>query len=305
MGRFFREFHYFDAGEKRGILLLSLLILVAVLVGWLAPERASQASAVETDSLNRVYQSFANDRRPRRDSSYRRFPSRANEKVALKMRRFNPNTADSMTFRQLGLPGWMTRNILTYRAKGGVFRKPEDFKKIYGLTDEQYRQLLPYLDLPAPAREEPTASLLIEREAEKKVAEPKYSPGTMVDLNRADTAELKKIPGIGSGIARMIVGYRARLGGFCRIEQLGEINLDVEKLRPWFEVDASAISRLPVNKASVDRLRRHPYLNFYQAKVVVEHRKKHGKITSLKSLALYDEFTEADFRRLEPYLLFE
>ena len=46
----------------------------------------------------------------------------------------------------------------------------------------------------------------------------------MLDLNRADTAELKKIPGIGSGIARLIVNYRQRLGGFYQIEQLQEIH---------------------------------------------------------------------------------
>lgn len=42
----------------------------------------------------------------------------------------------------------------------------------------------------------------------------KYPEGTLVDLSEADTTELKKIPGIGSGIARMIVAYRKRLGGF-------------------------------------------------------------------------------------------
>ena len=56
---------------------------------------------------------------------------------------FNPNTADSITFRRLGLPAWMAKNILHYRAKGGKFRKPEDFKKVYGMTEEQYSALLP------------------------------------------------------------------------------------------------------------------------------------------------------------------
>lgn len=41
----------------------------------------------------------------------------------------------------------------------------------------------------------------------------KYPEGTQIDLNSADTIELKKIPGIGSGIAGSIVRYRERL---CR-----------------------------------------------------------------------------------------
>jgi DNA uptake protein ComE-like DNA-binding protein len=46
----------------------------------------------------------------------------------------------------------------------------------------------------------------------------------------------------------------------------------------------------------------HPYINFYQAKVIVEYRKKKGNIKSLKQLSLYEEFTPADFERLEPYV---
>ena len=50
----------------------------------------------------------------------------------------------------------------------------------------------------------------------------KYQPGTVINLNEADTTELKKVPGIGSAIARMIVNYRTQLGGFYKIEQLQE-----------------------------------------------------------------------------------
>ena len=42
----------------------------------------------------------------------------------------------------------MTKNILHYRAKGGKFRKTEDFKKIYGMTEDQYSVLSPYIHIP-------------------------------------------------------------------------------------------------------------------------------------------------------------
>ena len=48
-----------------------------------------------------------------------------------------------------------------------------------------------------------------------------------------------------------------------------------------------------------------PYLNFYQSKVIVEHRKKYGKLKSLSQLSLYEEFTEKDFERLSPYISFD
>jgi len=51
----------------------------------------------------------------------------------------------------------------------------------------------------------------------------KYASGTVVSLNEADTSQLKRVPGIGSGLAKMIVAYRDKLGGFTHLEQLQEI----------------------------------------------------------------------------------
>ena len=133
----------------------------------------------------------------------------------------------------------------------------------------------------------------------------KYPEGTKVDLNRADTTELQQVPGIGSGIARMIVAYRNRLGGFYTVDQLKEIEYVEDGLLKWFTVTTDSIRRIPVNRAGLDRLRNHPYLNFYQAKVIVEYRRKRGKLTSLSQLSLYEEFTEKDLQRLSHYLSFE
>ena len=58
---------------------------------------------------------------------------------------FDPNTADSSQLLRLGLQPWQVRNILKYRAKGGVYREPTDFARVYGLTVKQYRELEPYI----------------------------------------------------------------------------------------------------------------------------------------------------------------
>ena len=127
----------------------------------------------------------------------------------------------------------------------------------------------------------------------------------MLNLNHADTTELKKIPGVGSGIARSIVNYRQRLGGFYRIEQLQEIHLDYRQLQAWFTIMPSEIRRINLNRVGIERLRNHPYINFYQAKALVEYRKKKGILHNLKPFALYEEFTESDLERLSHYVCFE
>ena len=132
----------------------------------------------------------------------------------------------------------------------------------------------------------------------------KYPEGTLVEVNSADTTELKKIPGIGSGIAGGIVRYRERLGGFYALSQLEEVKHVTPELLKWFKLENDSTRKLEINKASLDRLRAHPYLTFYQAKVIMEHRRKKGQIKSLSQLALYEEFTEKDLERLSAYISF-
>lgn len=191
---------------------------------------------------------------------------------------FDPNITDSVGFLDLGLPAWMAKNILKYRNKGGKFRRAEDFRKVYGLTQEQYEMLLPYIYIATLAKPKDTLRLYTRKIEEDTLNFFKYAAGTVVELNSADTTELKKIPGIGSGIARMITGYRNRLGGFYDIAQLKEIHLDVEKLRPWFNVATDNIRQLNINQTGIERLKAHPYINFYQAKIIVEYRKKERNI---------------------------
>ncbi|MCR4765755.1 MAG: helix-hairpin-helix domain-containing protein [Bacteroidaceae bacterium] len=156
----------------------------------------------------------------------------------------------------------------------------------------------------APKSKDTVVSLLLDTLPRYEKVE-KYALGTVVDLNKADTTELKKIPGIGSAIARMIVNYRNQLGGFYAVGQLRDIHIDANQLLVWLSIDEADIKKIKVNKSSVDRLRRHPYLNFYQAKAIVEHRRKHGDLLSLKPLILYDEFSENDLERLSHYVSFD
>ena len=133
----------------------------------------------------------------------------------------------------------------------------------------------------------------------------KYPEGTQIDVNSADTIELKKIPGIGSGIAGSIVRYRERLGGFYALSQLEEVKHVTPDLLKWFKLENDSVRKVEINKAGLDKLRAHPYLNFYQAKIIIEHRRTKGAIKSLSQLALYEEFAEKDLNRLSAYISFD
>ena len=135
--------------------------------------------------------------------------------------------------------------------------------------------------------------------------EAKYKPGTFVDLNTADTTELMKIPGIGPVRAQRIVAYRRALGGYHNIAQVYEAYDLPEDLGDWVCLSTPTIQKLHVNKASLSQLRAHPYLTFYQARAIIELRKREGNIRSVRQLLFLEEFSEADITRLTPYLSLE
>ena len=305
-----KDFFYFTKTERQGIIVLVVLILGVYSTPRLIQffSRPQKVDATKQEEFEQDYNEFMSSLKkikphPRNYSkgSSQSYPARE-----INLSVFDPNTADSTTFLSLGLPSWMAKNILRYRSKQGKFRRPEDFRKVYGLTEEQYQTLQPYIRIAESFQSKDTIQLLtVQAQETKKDTLFKYQPGTVISLNQADTTELKKIPGIGSGIARKIVNYRRKLGGFYRIEQLQEIHLKVELLRPWFSIDMKQIHLINLNKASVERMMNHPYINFYQAKAIVEYRKRKGNLKSLKQLSLYEEFTPADFERIEPYVCYD
>lgn len=217
---------------------------------------------------------------------------------------FDPNTADSTTLLRLGLQPWQVRNIYKYRARGGVYRKPFDFARLYGLTVGQYRRLEPYIRISAdflPASSLPEAA---PRERDTLKYPVKITENERVVLNTADTAQLRRVPGIGSGFARAIISYGARLGGYVDVEQLGEIDGFPEEAKRYFVVSEPKTVRINVNKMSVMHMRRHPYMTFHMAKAIDDYRRLHGPLRSLQDLRLHRDFTPEAIKRLEPYVEF-
>lgn len=233
---------------------------------------------------------------------------------------FDPNTADSTQLLRLGLQPWQVRNIYRYRAKGGVYRKKEDFARLYGLTVKDYRRLEPYIRisedyLPAStsvgnARRTsfssgtsfPSSTRNYKKDSLRYPV--KIREGEHVVLNTADTSMLRKVPGIGAYYAKEIVRYGKWLGGYVHVSQLDEIDNFPKEAKKYFVITDPHPQKLSINKLTLQQLRRHPYINYYQAKAIVDYRRLHGDIKSLRDLRFSSDFTDEDIRRLEPYIAY-
>ena len=216
---------------------------------------------------------------------------------------FDPNTADSTQLLRLGLRPWQVRNIYKYRSKGGIYRTKEDFARLYGLTVKDYRRLEPYIQISSDYR--PAAELVGERpryERDTLLRPIKIDSTQHIVLNTADTNQLKKVPGIGSYYAKEIVRHGKWLGGYICVDQLDEIDGFPSEAKKYFVVERPTPQRINVNRLTLQQLRRHPYINYYQAKTIVDYRRLHGDIHSLQDLRFSRDFPPEAIRQLEPYV---
>ena len=131
---------------------------------------------------------------------------------------------------------------------------------------------------------------------------------TIIDLNHCDTTDLLLLRGIGTYTARQIIRYREQLGGFYSPTQLTDEALarcHLDTLLAHFTADTTAIQRININSCSAERLQRHPYLRFTQAKAIYSLRRKKMQIRSIDELRTLPEMTDQDLVRIAPYLHFE
>ncbi len=285
-----KNYFYFTKSQRNGIILL-IIILILIIGANIYIDQQKESSLQTIDStfqkeINNFYTSLKE-----KDSKHiNSFKNKYKKQIypntkALNIAYFNfdPNTLDSAGFGKLGLKSWMISNIIKFRTKGGKFHKPEDFQKIYGLSEKQYNKLKNYIKI---------KELPQERKLQVNIKK--------IDLNQADSTKICQIDGIYPKLAKRIINYRNKLGGFISSKQLSEVwgikSYQVENLISSCTIDPQHISKLPINKLSIDGLRKHPYINFYQAKAIYEYRKEYGNLRSINDLKeISDEAINPDF----------
>lgn len=216
---------------------------------------------------------------------------------------FDPNIADAATLQRLGLSPKAVNSLLGYRSKGGSFKKPEDLKKLYGLSPSEYERVAPYALFPAAAPAKPTAPAAYSGGVgENTPARPVFTG--KVEINRDPMEIWEQLPGIGEKRARLIVGFREKLGGFMSIEQVGETrglpDTVFERIKPRLSLHLVQVRRININSASEEDLAAHPYCGKNEARLIVMYREQRGLY---KSVEVLESFLPANrLSKLRPYL---
>lgn len=142
-----------------------------------------------------------------------------------------------------------------------------------------------------------------------KTAGSLHSSAISCDLNTADSLTLLRLPGIGPAFAHRILRYRARLGGFIKVEQLMEVyGFTAEKLegiRKNIRVNPGNIRGVNVNTASFKEIMKHPYSSYEVAKAICNFRTGYGRIERTEDIQKAGIIADSTYFKLFPYLRVE
>ncbi|MDO4758521.1 MAG: helix-hairpin-helix domain-containing protein [Rikenellaceae bacterium] len=203
----------------------------------------------------------------------------------------SPFLIDTVTAAYLQAIGAFTRRqaeaFLRWRDRSG-FYDMEEVRRCYVVDDSVATALERYILFPERPTEEPEEEF--------------------VGINSADSATLVGIYGIGPYTAHNILIYRARLGGFVRVEQLREVKGLLEKnyakILPQIYCDSCEIKKIDINFATPSELLVHPYLGPKLVRQIIKHRRLKGGWTCIEELVNEHILTEEEAERLRPYALF-
>lgn len=212
-------------------------------------------------------------------------------KTSVKLFIFDPNTTDDAAFHQLGFTEKQIQTIRNYQQKGGVFRKREDFFKIYGISESQKRALAEYIVI----EEKPDSYI---RKNEKEII--------VIEINGTDSIELKRLPGIGNKLSKRIVKYRDVLGGFYTLGQLKEVfglkEETIQQIETMLVIDSTKIHKIDLNFADWNELAGHPYIRNDLAREIIKFRTRVGNISDPSVLRDSMVLNYNEYERLRPYL---
>lgn len=303
--RLIRELLSFSRKERAGIIGLLVIIFLLIIAGKVIPLFIPE---VKTDFSK--WESDVNTFLNRPENT---IP----DKKILISETFDPNSVDSVTLANMGLPPKVAANWLRYLIKGGRFRDKEGLKKIFGMTPELFEQLDSFIIFPVkPVKsfKGEGKSILIHvsalsprDSAQFRTYVKKGRKGELLlELNSTDSLSLLGIPGIGAVLASRIIRYRNLLGGYYAVSQLREVygirEENFQLVSGFLRVDPSEVKPFNLNFSTVGELGRHPYVGFRMARKLLRLRDQKGKFSSpddLMPVLAADSLT-----RLIPYLKF-
>jgi len=292
MGYQIKSFLYFNKQERRGMTVLIFILLIVI--GYSV--RMNYLSEVSSENyhefVNELDSFFADSNIEISEAEKKTHGTKG---LLVLEEPFDPNTADLSTLTEAGIPVMCATNIIKYRSGGGKFRNVSDLRKIYGMNDSLYQAISAFIKI----ENQHSASYERDETNTQKITGP-------VDLNRADSAELLNLPGIGPVFASRICKYRNRLGGFHSCFQLLEVygmdSARLNQIKQYLLIDTNLLRKINPDSVTFKELLKHPYFNYQQVKIIFDLKRKSFEPLTLERIKKSGVFPDSVFQQWKYYL---
>lgn len=303
-----RDYFRFTRKERIGVIGLSVLVMIiAWLPRFINPKPIANPALIQA-GIQQLKQREDSMSSKEPESNIQDYKENKNFRTPTStiLFYFDPNTLGEEGWLKLGVKEKTIGTIKKYLAKGGSFKSASDIHKIYGINRELALKLEPYINI--------NKGRATENFTKPNYPKQGYPQGpaktvSSLDINRSDTSEWIALPGIGSTLAKRIILFREKLGGFHSVEQVREtygladsvFNLIKTKL----ELQDPTVKKININIADANLLKQHPYIGWKLANALVKYRDTHGFFKNTKDLSQIDLFTTDLLLKLMPYLSVE
>lgn len=285
----------FSDEERRGLMVLLPLVLIAILLSLLVERRSDRpVMLAKTDG---------------------------SETPAAALSPFDPNEADYEELRRCGVPPRIAAGIIRRRSYGKVYRIKEDVASVSGMDDSLYAALKPYIVISekhAAAPREKTDGPS-ERRRSEYAAHPAADDAPQLEPFAIDTASAAYLAAIGFSPrqAEVIVRYREASGGIRDAEQFRKCYVVsdrmAERLLPYIvftEKPAAedtaptpaAPERIEINSADSAALRSVVGIGEKSVAEIMRYRELLGGFSSVEQLAELKCVTESNYERILPQI---
>lgn len=283
-----RSFLSLNKSEQRGIIILTVLILIVGIINLILPYIIKPQVSPQFSVNMKIVNEFIAEQERIKDSIKQ---SKSINKVITtdrnKLFYFDPNTSSDSTLLLLGLSKKQIANIRNYLLKGGKFYSKTDLKKMYTITEEDYLVLEPYIII----------------ETNKKEPTHEYY---LTELNTADSTTLIQNLKFSPHLASRILKYRNLLGGYYSKNQLYEVyginKSHLRKIDSYITIDTTYIRKININTISFKGLLRHPYFDYNTTKDIINARYKSGEFETLYQIKESSNLSDSAFRKQKFYL---
>lgn len=294
------KYFTFNRRERNGLIILLCLIFALILSNQYFKSRITPVKISITPLASANMDGAQEDGRNELKEDLPGAAMSGTQKSNSGLFEFDPNLITEEQALQLGFRKKLVQTLLNFRSRGGKFKTKEDLKKVYGMSDAFYLKLEPFIRITV----KPATADSGSRFSRVTTAPVPFT----CEINSCDSLSFVKLNGIGPVLAQRIIRLRSALGGFSHKEQLKEVygmrdslfNLFRENIR----VDVSLVKKINVNIASIEEMKKHPYIKFMIAQSIFNYRAKHGKYAVPEDLLKVGSISEEALRKLSPYLEF-